>query len=496
MSAIKNLFFTYLLIFCVFAVSYSLQAFSSSSGKGQENPSLLARSVVLDFANSSSLSEDAYLSRSISDAIRTKFNKVFEYKKVSKREVAKSFSSILKKAKRKWYQMELPDIKALAKKQKLDVVIYGSYDRITGRKRNVDDVEIITNIYFTKKDQNIILDKQISEINPNVLTAIDKVAEHSIDKIKEIIDVDDPIAEENLEDKAPAILVNATKDQRNSPKASEELDYIRLNLKKEHGQKVIFLPDYLKKNKGIKPPKSVKDKSSLVRWSKEYKIKKIVHVRVKTVNGLVQVGVINKGRPKKEVQYELNAPLQVKKEKLIQMKELLKILKKRKKKIDLSVAALSKQAWGDVAHEVGLNPFYQITLGNVGSLSPWGGGVSLYYRTSLKLTAMLLYQLWNKKDQPLTHWIFDSLFWGTHFSANYFQRTFNLFPGTADIFFQNYLISFEAGFLYPFTNKLRAGLSLRPGYYIGSSSRNLGTISTKNAGEALYSGFVLPVFLR
>ena len=478
--------------------SPNLHAFSFSSlfGGSDKEKSSLARVAVLDFANTNNLSEYAYLSRSIADAIKVRLNQIFEYEKVSNRKVRRSFSSLLRKAKRKWYRMELLDIKAVAKKEKLDVVIYGSYKRIAKRKRGVDQVEVITSIYFAKKDHNIILDKKTSELNPKILTTSENIAEYSVDRIKAIIGAEE--AEEEEEDESPAILVNVNvgENQSDSKKVRKEIEYIRRNLEKEHGQKVIFLPDYLDKNTGVQPPESVKKKSSLISWSKKYDIKKVIRVRVKIVRGLVQIDIIKEGKPQKEVRYELDDPPKVKKEKIKRVKKLLKIPKKKKKKVSLSVAVVSRFNWKDVSYEVGLNPFYQATQGGAGPISSLGGGFTLYFRTSLRSIIMLGKQASDKNNRSTANWFANSLFFGTHFSANYFQQTFSSPSGTADLFFQNYLVSFEASFLYPFTGELRAGLSLRPGYYIGFSSQGLGAISMVSTDETLYSGFVLPVFFE
>ena len=477
--------------------SPNLHAFSFLSlfGASDEEKSSFARVAVLDFANTSNLSEYKYLSRSISDAIKTRLNQIFKYEKVSRRKVARSFSTILKRAKRRWYQLELSDIKVLAKEEKLDVVIYGSYKRIARRRRGVDQIEIITNIYFTKKAQNIVLDKKISEINPKILTTAENIAENSVDKIQTIIGADE---EEEEEDESPAILVNVNvgENQRQPRQVRKEIEYIRRNLEKEHGQRVVFLSDYLGKNKRVQPPESVKKKSSLVRWSKKYDIKKIIRVRVKIVGNLVQIDVIKEGKPQKEVEYEIDAPPEVKKENLKQVKKLLKIPKKKKKKVSLSVAVVSKQDWRSVSYEIGLNSFYQLTLSGAGSTSILGGGFTLYSRTSLKSITTFGDQPLDKSGEPSAHWLFDSLFFGAHLSGNYLQQTFSSESGSADLFLQNYLVSFEVSFLYAFTGELRAGLSLRPGYYIGFANQSLGTISTAGSGETLYSGFVLPIFFE
>ena len=478
----------------LFSCAFLVPVLFGATGKaGAKESSALARVAVLAFANSSNLSEYEYLSESISDTIRSRLNQIFEYEKVSQKKVTKRLSSLLKKAKRRWYQMQLLDIKALAKKEKLDIVIYGNYRRIAKTKDGVDQAEIITSIYFAKKDQNVVLDTSLSELSIQILTTAETIAEHSVDEIQIIVGGEE-------EDDSPAILVNVNvgEDQSNSKEVRKEIKYIRRHLEKEHGQKVIFLSDYLGENKGVPPPESVKEKSSLVRWSKKYDIKKIIRVRVKIAGDLVQIDVIKEGRPQKEVQYELNAPPEVKKENLKQVKKLLKIRKKRGK-VSLSVAAVSKYNWKDASYEIGLNPFYQATLGAVGQqgpLSPLGGGAALYFRTPLSSMITPGKQASAKNSQPSANRFADSLFFGVHLSANYFQQTFSSSGSTEDMLFQSYLVSFEIAFLYTFTGELRAGLSLRPGYYIGFSSQSLGTVSTGRSLERLYSGFVLPVFLE
>ena len=486
---------------------FSFSEFFGLSDKKEE--AILAKVGVLDFANQHNLIQHRYLSNSIADAIKTRLNKIFEYKSISRKQIVSTFSKVLKQKKRKWHQMRIGDVRALATMEKLDVVIYGRYFQ-TAFGEKVDKVRIITNIYFSHKDESIVLNSSISELNNRLVGVAERIADSALEKIKTII------GERKDEDqearKKPIILVDAQSESEgeekkaNQDKLAKELINIKKNLEKIHGDTVIFLSDYLKENSAVKAPQTVQSKSSLIRWSKENKIGRIVRVRIRS--SIVQIEVINKDKTKakNKIEYEIDAPKKIKTAQFRQLTQALKVKEPKRKrgKTSLTIGSVQKFEWKLFSYEVGLSSFYQITLtqseDNV-RLNPQGGGFTFYGRAPLSTFLDLIRE---KPDggSGLSRWLYEPLSFGLGFSAAYLResttirRDFSILDRSVGVdlngFYQTYTFFFDLGYLYPITQRLRMGFRMRPGYYVGSFSRDSQGASSLSS-ETSYRSFTLPI---
>ena len=410
--------------------------------------------------------------------------------------------------------MRIEDVRALAAIEKLDVVIYGKYFQIASGKK-VDKIRIKTNIYFSHKDESIVLDNSMSELNNRLVGAAERIADSALGKIKKIIGGREEEEDQEAR-KKPIILVDAQsesegeEEKENQDKLAKELINIKKNLEKIHGDTVIFLSDYLKENSAVKAPQTVQKKSSLIRWSKENKIGRIVRVRIKS--SIVQIEVINKDskdKAKNKIEYKIDAPKKIKTAQFNQLTQALKVKKPKRKrgKTSLTIASVQKFEWKLFSYEVGLSSFYQITLTQAEDsvrFNPRGGGVTFYGRAPLSTFLDLIRE---KPDggSGLSRWLYEPLSLGIGFSASYLResttirRDFSILDRSVGVdlngFYQTYTFFFDLGYLYPITQRLRLGFRMRPGYYVGFFSRNFQEVSSL-PDQASYRSFTLPVGLE
>ncbi len=454
-----------------FLLFADLYAFDSASTKNKS----AAKVAILKFSNTSKLSQYNYLADSLSSAIQEKFDQIFDYKKVSKSKITKTLSKILKKKGRKWHQLSLDNIKTLAEKEKIDVIIYGNYVAQRREGKKTDKLTIITKIYFASRQQNIILSKKVTEVTSLLLVVSDKIAKSAITKISHIVGLENKKTVEK-KDTRPIILADIQAKQVSSKlqkKRRSELIRIKKSFEKAYDVDVFFLSEYLKDNVEIKAPVKLQGKKSLVLWSKKNNISRLVSIQFKSNFVKISVAVNDQSNKKnkldKKIKYHIDSSDKVKRKKIKKAVSFLKPAVKKKikrgrqkRKRSFNLAYLNSLKWQDVVYEVGFNLFYQLGVGQEsGSLFPLIGGFRLYSRTSFDRFE----NLFTKRDL-LPSWLSNSIHLGVQLGVSTFSDLVN------NRSFHNFSFSFEAGYLYYFSNRLRGGGYLAPAYNIFSVSNN------------------------
>ena len=300
-------------IFLIFASLFILNIVSSSfaaiNDEVKTENDALANVVILNFINKSNLRRYKYLSASFSEAMRSTFNKLFTYKRVNNTKTHKTLQQILQKSKKKWHQIKLINIKALAEREKLDVVIYGEYIRLkTKKKHKIDRIKITTKIYFSFLDEEITLNTRVSKLDHSIFSVMKKIAKSSVGNIHKHIDFTAANDEEN-QNISPVLVIPINQNIKIDG-FEAELEYMRSQLDRNFTAKISLVDRYIREkiDVNIRTPKEKKKLlSKLVRATR---IKQMI--QISTDGNLFKMNLIARRKPVKTITYPISASEQIK----------------------------------------------------------------------------------------------------------------------------------------------------------------------------------------
>ena len=149
---------------------YALPEKSSQAkqNKEKQETTRLVRVAFLNFIDTQGSGHYDYLSTSIPDAIKDILQSRFKYQTTGSKQNENALNKILKDSKKTAKDITKQDIRALASKQNLDIIIYGDFKARYNQKTDVSDITIRSKIYLNFFKEVIVLEPLTNPIDSTI----------------------------------------------------------------------------------------------------------------------------------------------------------------------------------------------------------------------------------------------------------------------------------------------------------------------------------------
>ena len=259
----------------------------------------IVRLGVLHFINEKGSKDYDFLSESISEDIEKNLKKKFKYKQTSSNENEKVLKKILanKDKKSQPQIITLNDIKELCKKQKLGVVIYGSFKIHQKKGRSVNTVLIKPKLYLHFLKTPVALKSVSSPFSSEIFNVTERVSSIVVKKINRLIRVQSKVQK--------TVLVSQVNKGSGKEILQKEIIRLKTYLKKTFQGNIFTLSEYLSQNPNIKAPRKLK-KNTLLNWRIDSSVANLIRLKLKKKGKQVNIYINQKGGRLEKTSYLLS----------------------------------------------------------------------------------------------------------------------------------------------------------------------------------------------
>ena len=297
---------------------------SKSDGKSKEDKSLV-RVAVMSFIDEKDQKKYKYLAESISNALNNALKKKFVYQNTSSIKNKRTLKDIRKQKPKKKNRPGQNDplniksnVKALAKKNNLDIIVFGSY--YTYHKAGTTTVQIVikSQLYLSFFGEFITLEEVANPIDSTIFNVTDLLVGILIDKISALTGFQQALGVTVIAPQYSRVGSGkgVVKSQiplarRENTILSEEAERLKNYLTDIFGGDIFELSEYAATHADVKPPPFKKRRGkkkrrssakNMVRWQKQHKIDNLFKVAFDQKQ-FINIMFSQKGQPPFTVSY-------------------------------------------------------------------------------------------------------------------------------------------------------------------------------------------------